>query len=153
VRVTLDANILVYALHANDPRHFPATEIVARALVNDCVQTLQSFGECFNALVRKRYLDPLTARERVAAIQAKAVVVTAQMPDLHEAMALLGCHKLQFWDAMLWATARRAGCRLILSEDMQDGRDLEGVVFLNPLNSANRQLIDLALPVPGGLSP
>jgi hypothetical protein len=33
---------------------------------------------------------------------------------------------------------------------MQDGRDLEGVVFINPFNPANRGLIDLALPYPGG---
>ena len=64
MRITLDANILVYALHADDPRHFPATEIVARSFMSDCVQTLQSLGECFNAVVRKRYLDPHTARGR-----------------------------------------------------------------------------------------
>ena len=47
---------------------------------------------------------------------------------------------------MLWATAERAGCRLILTEDGHDGRDLEGVRFVNPFNPDNRDLIDLALP-------
>ena len=47
---------------------------------------------------------------------------------------------------MLWATARRAGCRLLLSEDFQDGRDLGGVLFANPFDPANRKLLDLALP-------
>ncbi len=51
---------------------------------------------------------------------------------------------------MLWATARRAGCRLLLSEDFQDGRDLGGVLFLNPFDPANRRLLDLALPELGG---
>jgi hypothetical protein len=30
---------------------------------------------------------------------------------------------LSFWDAMLWATAKRAGCRLLLSEDGADWAD------------------------------
>ena len=37
-----------------------------------------------------------------------------------------------FWDAMLWATARQSGCSAILTEDMQDGRRLSGVEFINP---------------------
>jgi predicted nucleic acid-binding protein len=152
VRITLDANILVYAIHAEDPRHFPATEIVARAFVSDCVQTLQSLGECFNAVVRKRYLDPHTARERVGMFQARVPVVTADLPDIQQAMAVVGRHRLQFWDAMLWATARRAGCRLILSEDMQDGRDLDGVVFVNPFAASNQRLMDLVIPRPGASS-
>ncbi len=41
-------------------------------------------------------------------------------------------HRLSFWDAMLWATARQAGSSAIVSEDMQDGRRLSGVEFINP---------------------
>ena len=55
-------------------------------------------------------------------------------------------HGLSFWDAMLWATAKRAGCRMLFSEDLQDGRRLDGVLFVNPFAPANRKLVDLALP-------
>ena len=41
-------------------------------------------------------------------------------------------HGLAFWDAMLWATAREAGCAIIVSEDMQHGRKLGGVTIFNP---------------------
>jgi predicted nucleic acid-binding protein len=54
-------------------------------------------------------------------------------------------HGLAFWDAMLWATARDAGCQLILSEDFQDRRTLEGVTFLNPFTARNSDLIERAL--------
>ena len=33
---------------------------------------------------------------------------------------------------MLWATARQSGCSAVLTEDMQHGRRLGGVAFLNP---------------------
>jgi predicted nucleic acid-binding protein len=41
-------------------------------------------------------------------------------------------HRLSFRDAMLWATARQAGCAAIVSGDMQDGRRLSGVEIINP---------------------
>ena len=55
-------------------------------------------------------------------------------------------HGLSFWDAMLWATASRAGCRMLFSEDLEDGRGLDGVLFVNPFAPVNRKLVDLALP-------
>ena len=70
----------------------------------------------------------------------------ADESDLAVAVIAVEQHGLSFWDAMLWATARRAGCRVLLSEDFQDGRDLGGILFVNPLEPANRKLLDLALP-------
>jgi predicted nucleic acid-binding protein len=51
-----------------------------------------------------------------------------------------------FFDAMLWATVKAAGCRVLLTEDLQDGRGLEGVRFVNPFDPANNSLVDLVLP-------
>jgi predicted nucleic acid-binding protein len=46
---------------------------------------------------------------------------------------------------MLWATARRAGCRLIVTEDFQDGRELGGVRFVNPFGDALPAPLEAAL--------
>ena len=51
-----------------------------------------------------------------------------------------------FWDAMLWTTARQAGCRLLLSEDLQDGQTLGGVTCVNPFAPRNATLVAAALP-------
>jgi predicted nucleic acid-binding protein len=61
-------------------------------------------------------------------------------------MRAVGRHRLSFWDAMLWATAKRAGCRVLFTEDLQDGRRLEGVLFVDPFASENQKLVDLAPP-------
>ena len=50
-------------------------------------------------------------------------------------MAAVNEQKLAFWDTMLWATARQAGCSVIVGEDMQHGRRLGGVEFVNPFAS------------------
>ena len=52
------------------------------------------------------------------------------------AMRAVDDHRVAFWDAMIWAVAREAGCRYLLSEDFQHGRTLEGVTFVNPFAPA-----------------
>lgn len=59
-------------------------------------------------------------------------VTSADDTALVDAMDAVEEHRLSFRDAMLWATARQIGCSAILSEDMQDGRRLSGVEFINP---------------------
>ena len=59
-------------------------------------------------------------------------VASAGSAALADAMSAVDEHRVSFWDALLWATARQAGCSAIVSEDMQHGRRLGGVEFVNP---------------------
>jgi predicted nucleic acid-binding protein len=72
-------------------------------------------------------------------------VQAADDSDLLAALEAVSAHRLAFWDAMLWASARRAGVRHLLTEDLQDGFGLQGVTFINPFNRENDQLIDEVL--------
>jgi predicted nucleic acid-binding protein len=146
VRVTFDSNILVYAVDRQDPRHAFANDLIARAARGDCRQTLQSLAERFNVLTRKFRMPIAEAHGWVQSFQSLFPVASADESDLAAAIDAVEHHHLSFWDGMLWATARRAGCRLLLSEDFQDGRDLGGVLLVNPFDPANRKLIDLTLP-------
>jgi predicted nucleic acid-binding protein len=145
VRISLDANVLVYALHVEDRRNRRAVEIVKRAARGDCILTMQCLAECFNALVRKRGFDPLHARDEIAAFRRSLAYCAARPVDFDEAMAAVVDHQWSFWDAMLWATARRAGCHAILTEDNQDGRELHGVRFVNPFNPENDPVVERLL--------
>ena len=73
-------------------------------------------------------------------------IVSADENTLNAALAAALDHSISFWDAMLWATARQAGCDCILSEDFQDGRSLGGVTFLNPFEPRNAPRLDRVLP-------
>jgi predicted nucleic acid-binding protein len=83
----------------------------------------------------------------VTAWQAVLPVEAAVAEDLPAALAAAKEHRIAFWDAMLWAASRRLGVRHLFSEDMQDGRDLQGVRFVNPFEPRNDALIDRILPV------
>jgi predicted nucleic acid-binding protein len=144
--VTFDSNVLIYAVSRSDPRHVTATELLDRAARGDCRQTLQSLAECFSVLSRKYQMPATEARRWVEYHRRLFPIVAADESDLVAAMRAVEDHRLAFWDAMLWATARRAGCRMLFSEDLQDGRRLGDVLFVNPFDPANRKLVDLALP-------
>ena len=59
-------------------------------------------------------------------------VAAANAATLQDAQEAVRDHSLSFWDAMLWATARQAGCARILTEDIQHGQKLGGVEIVNP---------------------
>jgi len=43
-------------------------------------------------------------------------------------------HKLSYYDAQVWATARLNQVPVVFSEDFRDGSILEGVRFVNPFS-------------------
>ena len=132
-RFSLDTNILVYAVDRDGgERHWLSMELVGRAARRDCVLTVQSLAEFFHATTRKDLLVPAEAGRFVRDWLEVFEVASADGGALAEAMAAADEHRLSFWDAMLWATARQAGCSILVSEDMQHGRRLGGVEFVNP---------------------
>jgi predicted nucleic acid-binding protein len=50
-------------------------------------------------------------------------------------------HQLGIWDAVVLATAADAGCRLLLSEDLQDGFTWAGVTVANPFSLSPHPLL------------
>jgi predicted nucleic acid-binding protein len=146
MRLTLDSNILIYALFGADRRHAAAVDVVQRASRGDCVQTLQSLGECFRVLVAKHRLAAQDAGSKIKRLQQLFSIVAADETALEKAMAAVAAHRLQFWDAMLWATAKLAGCRVIVTENYQGLQELEGVRFLDPFHLDDKDSLDLVLP-------
>ena len=137
-RLTLDTNILFYAMDREaGERHNLAIQIVDRAIVFDSVLTLQSLCEFYAAVTRK---DIMPAREAGAQIKDWMDLfptVSAKSKSLTRAIKAVNQHTLSFWDAMLWAVARDVGVTLILSENFQHDRILDGIQFCNPFQIKN----------------
>jgi predicted nucleic acid-binding protein len=72
------------------------------------------------------------ALEQIQDWQLLFPIVLPKTTTLQLAINAVQNHRLAFWDAMLWATAKQAGVTALLSEDFQHGRELEGVLFRNP---------------------
>jgi predicted nucleic acid-binding protein len=130
---TVDTNILIYASDLFDAEKKKiARSLLARMNESNCVLPLQSLNEFYSATTKKGLLSPLQAERVVAQCLRSFQIVTSHPDDLSAAMEIHRAHKVQFYDALLWMTARRAGCTIFLTEDGQFGRDFAGITLHNP---------------------
>jgi predicted nucleic acid-binding protein len=106
---------------------------------------LQTLAEFSNVAIRKARIAVKDIRRTIDVWCAVLPVQVADDSDLLAARDAVRTHRLAFWDATLWASARRAGVRHLLTEDLQDGLVLQSVTFINPFNRENDQLIDEVL--------
>jgi len=142
VTVSFDANILVYMLDPEaGPRHGIAADLIAdSALGGDAFMALQVLSEAANVL-RRKHIAPTTIRQAFGRVRAGFEIVPAAPDDLGDALWAVEQHNLAFWDAMLWATCRRAGATVLFTEDFQDGRTLKGLRFVNPFLAKNAKYL------------
>ncbi len=149
-RFTLDSNVLVYALDSKaGEKHGRAAAVVGAAAEHDCILTIQALAEFFAVVARKGIVSPRQAAEQVQDWMIAFPLIAAGEAALQTALNVAVQGRLAFWDAMLLATARQAGCGVVLSEDMQDGATIEGVLIRNPFAGAAlpkpiRQLLGLS---------
>jgi len=145
--VSFDTNVLVYATASiSDAKVMRARDVIARAMRSSAsVLLLQTLAEFSNVAIRKARIPVKDIRRTIDAWCAVLPIRAADESDLLAALEAVRAHRLAFWDAMLWASARRAGVRHLLTEDLQDGFALQGVTFINPFNRENDQLIDEVL--------
>jgi predicted nucleic acid-binding protein len=54
-------------------------------------------------------------------------------------------HGLQIWDALIMAVAAGNRCRLLLSEDLQNGFIWRGVTVVNPFGASVSPLLETIL--------
>lgn len=136
-RFTLDTNVLVYATDSlAGGKRERALSIILRAAERDCPLTLQVLGEFFAAATRKGIVSWGTAEAQVQDWMTMFAIVTADRAALRAALAMSRTRRVGFWDALLLATAREAGCAVLLSEDLQDGASYAGVRVRNPFKGA-----------------
>jgi predicted nucleic acid-binding protein len=133
VRSFFDTNVLVYA----DDKAAPAKQQHALELVAEHrragtgVLSLQVLQEYFVTVTRKLNLDPPIARRKVELL-AEFDVATPDVADILAAIDLHRLHGFSFWDALVLRAAKQSGCDILLSEDMQDTREIDGLQIVNP---------------------
>jgi predicted nucleic acid-binding protein len=136
-RSFFDTNVLVYA----DDKAKPAKQRRALALVAEHrragtgVVSLQVLQEYFVTITAKLRVDPVIARRKVELL-AEFDVVTPELADILAAIDLHRIHGFSFWDALILRAAKQAGCKILLTEDLQTRREIDGVHIENPFPQA-----------------
>jgi predicted nucleic acid-binding protein len=133
VRVAVDTNLLVYAEGVNgEERKRLAHAALSTLASDDVVVPAQALAELFTVLTRKARWPAAKARAAVLTWHDACLVADTTSSVLLEAMDLSAMHQCSLWDAIMLAGAAQAGCRVLLSEDMQDGFIWRGVEIRNP---------------------
>jgi len=146
VRIGLDTNILVYADGFNgEARRDQALAVLRRLPRGDIVVPVQCFGEFFNVLARKGRRPPTEVRAAVAHWQSWYAAAPTNRETMLQAVELALDHRLAIWDAVVCAACAEAGCRLLLSEDLQDGFTWSGVTVANPFAERRHPLLEALL--------
>lgn len=138
--VAIDANILVYAeavaSHPDDAAKVVRCRALLAALDDDltwrAMIPAQALAELYAVLQRKGRRDPREARRAVARYVAKYPVAPTTETVLVAALDLAAEHQFSIFDAIIVNAAAEAGCRALLSEDMQDGFVWRGVLIVAP---------------------
>jgi predicted nucleic acid-binding protein len=146
--ISFDTNVLVYATVSTPiSKTTRARDLVVRGMrTGENILLLQTLAEFSSVAIRKAGIAIDDVRATIDAWRAVLPVQGTEDGDLLAALEAVKNHRLAFWDAMLWAAAQRAGVRYLLSEDFQDGFQLQGVRFVNPFEPANDRLVDEILP-------
>jgi len=143
MNVAVDSNILAYAEGVNGSRNKAAALALLRALPPESTLVpVQALGELFTVLVRKAGKSRADAAAAVLSWGDAFPLVETSNDVLLAATDLAGAHQLSLWDAVMLSAAADARCRLLLSEDLQDGFTWRGVTVANPFAPRRHPLLE-----------
>lgn len=136
VRCFVDSNVFVYA----DDRSAGVKRDRARDLIREVmgartgVLSLQVLQEYFAVSTKKLGVPAAAARRRIEVLSRLDVVILG-VEDVLAAIDLHRLHGFSIWDALVIRAALNAGCRVLYSEDLQDGRRIDGLEIVNPFRT------------------
>jgi len=133
-----DTNVLVYAAVRQDERKSAtAQELIRHALeVNhDGVISVQVVTEFTNVMLNRFKMSAKAVDEWVSQFYP-LLATEVTMDAVRNAMCIKEEYGIQYYDALIIATAEKLGCTEIVSEDLNDGQLYHGMAVVNPFKSA-----------------
>ncbi len=146
MRIALDTNVLAYAEGINGiERRDAALALIRRIPQQAAIVPVQVLGEVFSVLVRKAGKSRSDARDALLSWRDTFPVIETSPEVMLAAVDLATDHQLGIWDAVILSVASQSGCRLLLSEDLQEGFTWSGVTVVNPFASPQHALLHALL--------
>jgi len=134
--ILIDTNLLIYLYDPNQPDKQKQSELVLEQLelTRNGRLSVQALAEFFSVATRKLSpsLTSAQALDQVTLFTRLWPVFDLTPMIVMEAGRGVRDHKLSYYDAQVWATARLNQLSVVFSEDFRDGSILEGVRFVNP---------------------
>ena len=135
----VDTNLLIYA---RDPRRDPVKHQRARQWLEQLWRdqsgrlSTQVLNEYYAVVTQK--LTPALSPDE-AQIEIRTFFAwrprALDTATIEQAWQIQGRYRFNWWDALIVAAAQLSGCSQLLTEDLQAGQNLDGLVVVNPFAS------------------
>ena len=136
MRVALDTNVLAYAEGLGDEvRCQLASDLIAKLNPINFLVPVQVLGELSRVLTSKLKKSSADVRELLLSWSDAVVVADTTWAAFQSAMDLTVDHQISMWDALIMSVAAENKCRLLISEDFQNGFTWRGVTVVNPFET------------------
>lgn len=135
----VDTNLLVYARDSAVPeKRDRANQVMARLWKTGSGCLSHQVLIEFYSIVTRKLKPGLPRPEAVADIRALQLWTVVRPSSSLFEMAWHAEQRfdLSWWDSLIVAAAQLASCQTLLSEDLQNGMDLDGVRVVNPFEKA-----------------
>jgi len=117
-----DTNVFVYAIIQDDPRSDHAEELVAQGGTVS-VQVLSEFAAVARRKTKMPWVEIRRALDGIKILCPDPLPLTV---DIHnEALTIAEKYGYRVYDALIVASALKARCTILYSEDMRDGQVID----------------------------
>ena len=130
----LDTNILLYSISNDSAEKTKRERAIALLDREGGALSIQVLQEFYVQATRPTRADPVPHEIAAGLIDSwlRFAVQDINTFILKSALEIKSTHGFSYSDSAIIASARALGCRELYSEDMSHGREVEGVVIINP---------------------
>ena len=134
----VDTNVLLYVISrdpAESSKAVRANEILVAGDIGLSVQVLQEF---YVQSTRASRTDAITHDQAAGLIEAwsRFPVQVTSVGVMRAALATRVRFGISYWDAAILEAGRALGCSVVLSEDLDDATDYDGIRVEDPFRRA-----------------
>lgn len=141
MKAALDTNILAYAEGCGDERRCGlALRLIEDLPSQRIVLPAQTLGELFRVLTGKMHRTSEQARSAILNWTDSFEIADSTGAAFQSAFDLAVDHGLPMWDSLIMAVAAENQCRVLFSEDFQNGFTWRGVTVVNPFTEPRSAL-------------
>jgi predicted nucleic acid-binding protein len=130
----VDTNVLLYAISAAPSEADKADRARTLLRQRDLALSVQVLQEFYAQATRPTAPTRLGHDEATAFLgPLRRYPIQPGTLELFEAaLAIRARRQISYWDAAIVAAAKLLGCDELLTEDLQDGLDIDGVLVVDP---------------------
>jgi len=123
-KVFIDTNVLIYAYSETELDKKDTTLTILENY--HIVFSIQVINEFIWVMNKKYKIDFKILQALLDRFWEKFEVTLLQKTSIDQALSIAQRYKYSYWDSLILSSALENGCKVLYTEDMQDGQTIDG---------------------------